>query len=129
MDKVTNDNPPNETPLQAVWGKDNCLEHYTWGDDCFGWTFVDRDDLSIKQELMPGRTSEEMHYHETAEQFFFILSGEATFEIDGQERILNQHQGIVIKPGQKHKISNHAFEDLEFILYSKPSTRNDRINC
>jgi hypothetical protein len=34
------------------------LEHYQWGDDCHGWTFVDTDALSVKQELMPPDTAE-----------------------------------------------------------------------
>jgi len=108
--------------------KSNCLNQYTWGDDCYGWTFVDTPELSIKQELMPPDTSEKLHYHEYADQFFFILKGRAKFDIDGTERILKANEGLQIKAGQKHRISNVTDTDLEFILYSQPSTNNDRIN-
>jgi mannose-6-phosphate isomerase-like protein (cupin superfamily) len=107
--------------------KSNCLNQYTWGDDCYGWTFVDTPALSVKQELMPPDTSEKLHYHEYATQFFFILKGRAKFMIDGVEQILQPNEGIEIKAGQKHKISNSNNDDLEFILYSQPSTNNDRI--
>lgn len=109
--------------------KNSALNQYYWGDNCIGWNFIDRDDLSVKQELMPPGTKEELHYHTYANQFFFILNGEATFEIDQEVRILSAHQGIEIKAGSRHRIINNRNHDLEFILYSQPSTKNDRINC
>ena len=117
-----------EAPL---FSKENCLSHYKWGDgnNCDGWNFVDTDAMSVKQELMPPNAVEQMHYHEHATQFFFILSGTAIFVIDDKVTILGPQQGIEIRPGQKHRVSNHAHANLEFILYSHPSTKNDRINC
>ena len=111
-----------------VFSKSDCIGHYKWGDDCYGWNFVDTDSLSVKQELMPPDTAEHLHYHEKATQVFFIIKGKATFTIDGVESELKPEQGIEIKPGQKHFISNKETTDLEFILYSTPSTKNDRIN-
>ena len=111
-----------------VFSKSECKSHYKWGDDCYGWNFIDTDILSVKQELMPPDTAEQLHYHEKATQVFFIIKGKATFMIDGVESELKPEQGIEIKPGQKHFISNKETSDLEFILYSTPSTKNDRIN-
>ncbi len=112
-----------------VFSKSDCIEHYQWGDDCHGWTFIDDNTISIKQELMPPNTSEKLHYHEKATQFFFILSGKATVFIDGKQEVLKPKQGVEIKAGQHHQISNQSDSDLEFILYSHPSTKNDRINA
>jgi mannose-6-phosphate isomerase-like protein (cupin superfamily) len=111
----------------TVFSKSDCLDHYTWGDDCHGWTFVDTDALSVKQELMPPDTSEKSHHHEHATQLFFILKGRATFSINGLVTELREQQGIEIKPGERHFIANHQRSDLEFILYSHPSTKNDRV--
>jgi mannose-6-phosphate isomerase-like protein (cupin superfamily) len=111
-----------------VFSKSECLSHYKWGDDCYGWNYIETDALSVKQELMPPETSEQMHYHERSTQVFFIVKGRATFSIDGVISELKPEQGIEIKPGQKHFISNKETSDLEFILYSSPSTKNDRIN-
>jgi mannose-6-phosphate isomerase-like protein (cupin superfamily) len=115
--------------MVEVFSKGECLEHYTWGDDCHGWTFVDTEILSVKQELMPPDTMEQLHYHEKATQVFFILKGRATFKIDGQVRELREQQGIQILPGQQHLVANNQQTDLEFILHSYPSTKNDRTNC
>jgi mannose-6-phosphate isomerase-like protein (cupin superfamily) len=112
----------------AIYSKDDCIQHYEWGNGCQGWTFVDTDALSVKQELMPPSASEQLHYHAKATQFFFILKGSAIFYVDGQIKILTEHQGIEIHPGQQHRISNHSEADLEFMLYSHPSTKHDRVN-
>lgn len=109
--------------------RSECLSQYNWGDGCYGWNFVDTEALSIKQELMPPDTSEQMHYHDEATQFFFIIKGAATIIIDDEEIALKPQQGIEVKPLQKHCISNKGQTDLEFVLYSHPSTNNDRVNC
>jgi mannose-6-phosphate isomerase-like protein (cupin superfamily) len=111
-----------------TFSRSECLSHYRWGDDCYGWNYIDTDALSVKQELMPPDTSEQLHYHEKASQVFFILKGKATFTIDGMVSVLKPEQGIEIMPGQKHFITNKENSDLEFILYSTPSTKNDRID-
>ncbi len=77
---------------------------------------------------MPAGTAENLHYHEKAQQFFFILSGTASFEIDGEKIEVNTQEGIHIKAGQKHRILNQTETELEFILSSQPSTTGDRIN-
>lgn len=108
--------------------KQEALKHYQWGDGCDGWNFVDEQALSVKQERMPAGTAEVLHYHEKAQQFFFILKGIATFEIEGETIVVNEQEGIHIKPGQKHRISNNTGSAIEFILSSQPSTAGDRIN-
>jgi mannose-6-phosphate isomerase-like protein (cupin superfamily) len=110
-----------------AFSKSQCLSHYIWGDDCHGWNFIDTEELSVKQELMPPDTTEKLHYHNQATQLFFILKGRAVFTIDGIESELREQQGIQINAGQKHFITNRNNTDLEFILYSHPSTKNDRI--
>jgi mannose-6-phosphate isomerase-like protein (cupin superfamily) len=115
--------------IAQVLSKTNPLHHYTWGEGCDGWTFVDEDSLSIKLERMPPGTSETRHYHQFAQQFFYILKGVADFEIETEHHKVRQEEGIQIKAGQKHRISNTSSHDLEFLLCSQPSTRSDRIHC
>lgn len=112
-----------------IISKQQALQHYTWGNNCDGWVFVDTDALSVKQERMPQQTAEVLHYHAKAQQFFFILKGTATFEIEDELFAINANEGFHIKAGKKHRIINNAKEDLEFILSSQPSTKYDRFNC
>lgn len=112
-----------------ILSKDKCLSNYKWGDNCDGWNFVSNPDAAIKQELMPAQTSEKLHFHTHAEQFFYILKGQATFFIENETVLINANTGIQIKAGDKHKISNETDRNLEFILFSYPSTQNDRTDC
>lgn len=121
------------SPAGGSWkgtvSKNQPLKHYHWGSDCDGWNLVDEDSLSVKQELMPAGTREVKHFHRTAQQFFYILKGRATIEIEDSIIEINKDEGLHIDAGKKHWISNTGNEDLEFILCSQPSTKNDRINC
>jgi mannose-6-phosphate isomerase-like protein (cupin superfamily) len=112
-----------------IVSKYHSLKHYVWGDNCDGWNLVDQPSLSVKQERMPAGTAEQMHYHVHAQQFFYILKGQATFETENFSIEVNSGEGLHIPAGQKHRIINTASEDLEFLLCSEPSTINDRINC
>lgn len=114
--------------MNKVVSKYQPLKHYQWGNKCDGWNFVDEENLLIKQEQMPAGSSEELHYHAKAEQFFFILKGIATFEIEENIIEVKPQEGLHIKAGLKHRISNNTKNDLEFILCSQPSTIHDRIN-
>ncbi len=77
---------------------------------------------------MPAGTAEALHYHQFAQQFFFMLKGSATFEIEGETIVVNEQEGIHIQAGKKHRIINHTSSAIEFILSSQPSTAKDRIN-
>ncbi|MFC3561848.1 cupin domain-containing protein [Pedobacter jamesrossensis] len=115
--------------MSEILSKENCLDHYKWGGNCDDWNFINNSETSIKQELMPAQTAERLHFHTYAEQFFFILKGQATFLIEGQTYLVDAHKGLQIKAGDKHKIMNKEVDDLEFILFSYPSTENDRTDC
>jgi mannose-6-phosphate isomerase-like protein (cupin superfamily) len=101
-------------------------EHYLWGDNCDSWVLVDSPGLSVKQESMPAGTKEKLHFHKNAQQFFFILSGTATFYLDGKEIILAEQKGLLIQPHVHHFIANYTNSALEFLVVSQPTTNNDR---
>jgi len=102
--------------------------HYNWGNECDSWILAAEPGLPIKQEKIPPGAREQLHYHNTATQFFFVLEGEAGFMVDGVELTINERQGILIKPGKQHYIANNTDKDLEFLVISQPSTDNDRVN-
>lgn len=112
-----------------VVSRNNPLKHYQWGNGCDGWNLVEENSLSIKLERMPAHAAEQKHFHEKAKQFFYILKGEAIFEIEQEYIAVKQEQGIYIDAGKQHRIINESNEDLEFLLSSQPSTINDRIDC
>lgn len=106
----------------------NNAEHYKWGVNCDGWHLLKSDSLSVIQESMPPGTSEQLHYHEHSQQLFYILTGIATFEIDGKQVTAQPGESLHIPPGTRHRISNNHNTDLTFILVSQPKAHGDRIN-
>lgn len=108
-----------------ILSKDN-LPHYTWGDGCDSWIVKDLPGLSVKQESMPPHASEKLHFHKNAEQLFYILKGEALFNVEEESFLVRVGESITILPKSKHYISNDTGEELEFLVISHPSTNNDR---
>lgn len=102
-------------------------EHYIWGDQCDGWHLVKQNDLSVIHEKMPAHTSEVKHYHQHSRQFFFVLSGSATMEIDGKEIVLQPHEGIEVAPLVHHQMFNKSNEEIQFLVISQPISKGDRI--
>lgn len=103
-------------------------EHYIWGNNCDGWRLLNTETLSVIQEKMPPGTSELLHFHNYSQQVFYILSGIATFEIEGQIIIVKANESLHIPNGIKHFIANKNDEDLNFLVISQPNSHSDRIN-
>lgn len=112
---------------KLVVSKENS-SRYSWGNKCDGWHLAATKNLSVIHELVPSGCSEKRHLHEKAEQFFFILSGVATFEMNGTVHTLKTKEGIQVPPLLPHCLSNNGAEDLEFIVVSTPPSHGDRIN-
>ena len=95
---------------------------------CEAWNLVSNPGLSVKLESMPAGTEESIHFHKQTQQFFFVLYGEAEFEVDGKMIRLREREGLHISPLQKHRIMNKSDKELHFLLCSQPSNTDDRFN-
>lgn len=103
-------------------------EHFRWREVCDGWYLVNQPTrLTVLQERMPPGTSEVRHYHREAYQFFFILAGVATLELNGQRYELHPHEGIAVPPLVPHQMWNLSDAPMEFLVISQPNSRDDRV--
>ena len=101
---------------------------YNWGENCKGWKLLDNNELSIIEETMPPNTEEVMHYHQSAQQYFYILEGEAHFWINSNsEHVVKANEGISIPNNVPHQIQNRSNQTIRFLVISNPSTKGDRI--
>jgi mannose-6-phosphate isomerase-like protein (cupin superfamily) len=108
--------------------RDNA-EQYTWGERCQGWHLVRNADLSVIEEIMPPGAAEQIHRHQVAQQFFYVLSGEAVMEFGDQKVAMGPGQGVTVNPDVAHRIRNLSNTEVRFLVISQPSTRNgDREN-
>lgn len=100
--------------------------HYTWGAGCDGWHLVRQPALSVIQERMPPGAAEVRHVHRSARQFFFVLAGELTMELQGRVELLRAQQGLEIAPGQPHQALNRSDAEVLFLVISCPPSHGDR---
>ena len=102
-------------------------EHYSRGNGCDGWRLVKRTDVSVIQETMPLGSNEIRHLHRQAWQFFFVLRGKATLEINQKVFVLKTFHRMEVLPGVPHQIFNESEQELEILVISKPPSHGDRI--
>ncbi|GAA4495087.1 cupin domain-containing protein [Hymenobacter ginsengisoli] len=100
---------------------------YPWGQGCVGWHLVQNAQLGVIQETMPPGTAEVRHYHARAQQFFYVLRGEGTFELAGETWRLGPGEGIEVLAGLPHQLRNESAEPLEFLVISTPHAHGDRV--
>src|SRR5579871_4273927 len=95
-------------------------EHYKWGGaqgtDCDGWHLVKTPELSVIEELMPPGAKEARHSHARARQFFYVLSGELTLEVEHHVFKVRAGEGIEVHPGQEHQAFNQSANPLRIIV-------------
>jgi oxalate decarboxylase/phosphoglucose isomerase-like protein (cupin superfamily) len=96
-----------------VVSKYKALHHYTWGAACDGWNLTDSETLHVKHERMPPGATEATHYHKSAQQFFFILIGTATFEIETVQFVYKLAKAFISKPA-----NGTWFETIVMILWN-----------
>jgi mannose-6-phosphate isomerase-like protein (cupin superfamily) len=112
----------------GVIGRRRGAGHYVWGTDCDGWHLVSRSDLSIIHERMPADRTEIRHRHAVARQFFFVVAGEPTIEVEGEVSTIRAGEGLEIEPGAHQRACNASRGDIEFPVISHPMTRGDRVD-
>jgi mannose-6-phosphate isomerase-like protein (cupin superfamily) len=113
------------TPTAAI--SRETAEHYVWGNGCDGWHLLKDAHLSVIEECMPPSTSEIRHRHQKAQQFFFMLSGEAVMDVEGRPIPLSIGHGLRIPPGIRHQIRNDSTSPARFLVISQPPSHGDRI--
>lgn len=113
--------------------RDNA-EQYTWpsaisDNQCDGWHLHRSDALSVIEERMPPGTAERRHKHQRTTQFFYVLAGELTIELDGEEHRLEPLAGLTVPTAAPHQVFNQGSQDARFLVVSQPPSHGDRILC
>ncbi len=101
-------------------------EPVAWGPGCLAWSFMSGPDLTVKSERMMPPASEELHVHDRARQFFFVLAGHARLTFGGRAVELVEQQGLEVPPGTPHRIEAVGSATLDFLVVSAPAADNDR---
>ena len=100
--------------------------HYRWGEACDGWHLVRGAELSVIEERMPAGTSEVRHRHARSRQFFYVLDGVLTLELDGKEHAIAVGGGLEVPAGAAHQAFNRGAASARFLVVSTPPSHGDR---
>jgi len=101
-------------------------EHYDWGINSEGWHLLKSESLSIIEENVPPNESEERHYHNEAQQFFYVLTGIASLELNGSVFEIPAGSGIHVPAKEPHQLMNRSSKNLRFLVISQPKSHGDR---
>ena len=78
---------------------------------------------SLAEATVPVGRPTERHYHKLSEEFYFILEGQGTMEIDGEAKSVAPGDAILIPAGAWHQIT--ATERLRFLCCCAPPYRHE----
>jgi mannose-6-phosphate isomerase-like protein (cupin superfamily) len=73
---------------------------------------------SLAEASVAEGSSTERHYHKQSEEFYFVLEGEGTMEIDSEIHSVASGDAILIPPGAWHQIT--ASSSLRFLCCCAP---------
>ncbi len=91
-----------------------------------------RNSLICNQSLAEARvavgTSTQEHYHQNAEEIYYITHGRGRIRIEREIREVKAGDAIAIPPGRKHKLWNTGGETLRLLCCcAPPYEHNDTI--
>ncbi len=101
--------------------------NFLWGEGCNGHWLKKDGSFTIISEMMPRGASEKRHLHRGTEQFFYCLKGMLNIELNGEEHILHEGDGINIPPDAPHTVYNNSDKNVKFLVISCPNLLEDRV--
>lgn len=91
-------------------------------------SILDRSNAPVEKQSLAEATvsagnATERHYHKVSEEFYFLLEGEGTMEVDGENREVRPGDAVLIPAGAWHEIT--ATKDLRFLCCCAPPYSHD----
>lgn len=102
--------------------------HFTTKDGSTIRSILDRTNAAVQnhslaEATVPVGQPTERHYHKLSEEFYFILEGHGTMEIDGETQPVGPGDAILIPSGAWHQIT--ASQTLRFLCSCAPPYSHD----
>ncbi|MEM8953464.1 MAG: cupin domain-containing protein [Verrucomicrobiota bacterium] len=76
------------------------------------------ENQSLAEASLPTDSATERHYHRLTEEFYFILDGTGSMEVNGDSQPVRPGDAILIPPGAWHQIT--ATTPLRFLCCCAP---------
>lgn len=69
--------------------------------------------------LKPGQ-DQRIHSHAESDKIYFVLQGQGSFHIAGEDRQMGEGEAVIARPGQAHGVKNASTEDLVILVFMTP---------
>ena len=76
---------------------------------------------SVAEIRHPPGTASLEHYHTEAEEVYVVTSGQGGIRVDGETRSIGPGDGVVIVPGERHKVWQEGDGDLVLLVTCAPA--------
>lgn len=80
--------------------------------------------IAIFHEIAPPLSGPPLHRHSREDEWFYVLSGEITIEIDGQRSVLSAGSSAFAPRGTAHTIQNFGDSPAEMLIMVTPGSFN-----
>ncbi len=78
--------------------------------------------------LLKSREKLAGHYHNEVEESFYILQGQGTFTVNGQEMKAIPGDVYTLEPQEEHEIANSGDHDLKLVFIKAPFLPEDKVD-
>ena len=76
---------------------------------------------SLAEARLPVGASTQEHFHQRAEEIYYLTHGTGKIRIEGETREVRAGDAIAIPPGRKHKLWNTGTETLRLLCCCAPA--------
>ncbi|MGI9540349.1 MAG: cupin domain-containing protein [Miltoncostaeaceae bacterium] len=75
---------------------------------------------SLAEATLPAGAATTRHHHRVSEEFYYVLDGAGTMELDGDRRRLGPGDAVIIPAGAWHQIQADDDAELRFLCCCAP---------
>jgi mannose-6-phosphate isomerase-like protein (cupin superfamily) len=87
----------------------------------FDYTSDTNEKSSFAVIDVPSGTAHKLSWSKRSDKYYFIISGEIVFTINGKEVILGAGDFCLIKKGEQFKYTNDSGRDAQLVLVHTPN--------
>lgn len=105
-------------------------EAFTTADGSTIRSILDRSNAPVQEQSLAeatiGAGDQTMrHYHRASEEFYFLLEGTGTMDVDGETRQVGPGDAILIPVGAWHQITADANSSVRMLVCCAPPYSHD----
>ena len=71
--------------------------------------------------VQPHRDGPELHVHDAEDDAFYVLEGELTFTVDGEDVVAGPGTFVLVPPGVPHTFANRGDATARFVNVHAPA--------